>query len=184
MNLVDSKYIGLISSRLEKFKRVKAGLYNCRCPICGDSQKNKSKARGYIYTMKNGANYKCHNCGASMTLGNFIKQLDVTMHKAYVMDRFKDGKSGKGSYVEEPKFNFKAPTFKTSIVLPLCSEVEAGRTYLENRGVDPSKFYFAENFKGFVNSYKQTFGSDVRQESRIIIPLYRNKNLIGFREDL
>jgi|TARA_B100001758_G_scaffold48155_1_gene38820 transcription elongation factor Elf1 len=181
MNLVDSKYIGLISSRLEKFKRVKAGLYNCRCPICGDSQKNKSKARGYIYTMKNGANYKCHNCGASMTLGNFIKQLDVTMHKAYVMDRFKDGKSGKGSYVEEPKFNFKAPTFKTSIVLPLCSEVEAGRTYLENRGVDPSKFYFAENFKGFVNSYKQTFGSDVRQESRIIIPLYRNKNLIGFQ---
>ena len=46
MDLIDSKYIGLVSVRLEKFKRVKADLYNCRCPICGDSQKNKTKTRG------------------------------------------------------------------------------------------------------------------------------------------
>ena len=38
MDLVDSKYIGLVSSRLQKFKRVKPDLYNFRCPICGDSQ--------------------------------------------------------------------------------------------------------------------------------------------------
>ncbi len=35
MNLVDSKFIGLVSSRLEKFKKVKSNLYNFRCPICG-----------------------------------------------------------------------------------------------------------------------------------------------------
>ena len=47
MNLVDSKYIGLVSSRLQKFKRVKRDLYNFRCPICGDSKKHKNKARKF-----------------------------------------------------------------------------------------------------------------------------------------
>ena len=47
MDFVDSKYVSLVSSRLEKFKRVKPDLYNFRCPICGDSSKNKTKTRGY-----------------------------------------------------------------------------------------------------------------------------------------
>ena len=75
MDLVDSKYIGLVSSRLQKFKRVKDNLYNFRCPICGDSQKNKNKTRGYIYQVKNNTNFKCHNCGASMSFNNFVKRL-------------------------------------------------------------------------------------------------------------
>ena len=181
MNLIDSKYVGLISSRLQKFKRVKADLYNFRCPICGDSQKNRNKTRGYIYSVKNDANFKCHNCGASMTFNNFLKKLDTTMHKSYIMERFKEGLTGRGSCVEEPKFVFKKPSFKTSIVLPLCSEVEVGRTYLEKRKIDPKQFYFAEKFKEFANSHKQTFADNVLEEPRIVIPLYRNKNLIGFQ---
>ena len=76
MDLVDSKYINLVSSRLHKFKRVKPDLYNFRCPICGDSKKNKSKTRGYLYAIKANVNFKCHNCGASMSLNNFLKTLD------------------------------------------------------------------------------------------------------------
>ena len=83
MDLIDSKYINLVSSRLTKVKRVKSDLYNFRCPICGDSQKNKSKTRGYLYAIKANVNYKCHNCGASMSLNNFIKQIDPVIHKQY-----------------------------------------------------------------------------------------------------
>ena len=79
MDLVDSKYIGLVSSRLPKFKRVKANLYNFRCPICGDSQKHKNKARGYLYPIKVNTNFKCHNCGASMSFNNFLKEIDPTL---------------------------------------------------------------------------------------------------------
>ena len=57
MDHVDSKFIGLVSSRLQKFKRVKADLYNFRCPICGDSKKNKSKTRGYLYAVKTNVNF-------------------------------------------------------------------------------------------------------------------------------
>ena len=41
MSFVDTKFIGLVSVRLQKFSKKKEGLYAFRCPYCGDSQKNK-----------------------------------------------------------------------------------------------------------------------------------------------
>jgi len=180
MDLVDSKYIGLVSSRLPKFKRVKANLYNFRCPICGDSQKHRNKARGYIYPVKTNTNYKCHNCGASMSFNNFLKEIDPSLQKQYALEKFKEGHAGGRNFVvEEPEFTFTKPEFSTKLNLPKCSEVEQGRIYLENRKLDPSKFYYAEKYIEFVNSHKRTFDSNIKEHPRIIIPLYYNKELIG-----
>tara|TARA_B100001059_G_scaffold202882_1_gene211089 strand:+ start:242 stop:1210 length:969 start_codon:yes stop_codon:yes gene_type:complete len=181
MDHIDSKFIGIISSRLAKFKRVKSNLYNFRCPICGDSKKNKNKTRGYIYSVKANTNFKCHNCGASMSFNNFLKQIDSTVHKQYTLEKFKQGHTGRNFVTDEPNFVFEKPVFKPKIILPLCSEVERGRTYLENRRIDPKKFYYAENFKTFVNSYKEVFSENAPEESRVIIPLYYNKKIIGFQ---
>ena len=182
MDLIDSKYIGLVSSRLQKFKRVKADLYNFRCPICGDSQKHKNKARGYFYQVKANTNFKCHNCGASLSLNNFLKQLDPTLHKQYTLEKFKGGFTGKNFVVDEPKFDFNKPVFKKQLDLPKASEISVAKNYLEKRKLDPSKFYFASKFKKWVNTQKKTFDSIQRDESRIIIPMYdTERNLIGFQ---
>ena len=182
MDLVDSKYIGLISSRLQKFKKVKNNLYNFRCPICGDSQKNKNKTRGYLYQVKNNTNFKCHNCGASMSLNNFIKTLDGTLHKQYTMEKFKEGHTGKNFVVEEPKLEFKKPVFKKSINLPKASSNPIAKRYLENRKINPDKFYYADRFKSWTNTQKKTFDTIGRDEPRIVIPMYdETKNLIGFQ---
>jgi len=182
MDLIDSKYIGLVSSRLQKFKRVKADLYNFRCPICGDSQKHKNKARGYFYQVKTNTNFKCHNCGASLSLNNFLKQIDSVLHKQYTMEKFKEGFTGKNFVVEEPKLEFTKPVFKKSLDLPKASEVPAAKEYLERRKIDPTQFYFTNKFKAWVNTQKQTFDTIGRDESRIIIPLYdTERNLIGFQ---
>ena len=167
----------LVSSRLGNFKRVKSDLYNFRCPICGDSKKNKTKTRGYLYTIKADVNFRCHNCGASMTFSNFLKEIDPVVHKQYVFERFKQGSTGRGTVVEEPVFKFEAPTFKSSIDLPLASTVDVSRIYLEKRKLDPTKFYYAERFVEYVNSHKQSL--DVKEHPRIIIPLYYEKNLVG-----
>ena len=95
MDFVDTKYIGILSPRLLKFKRVKSNLYNFRCPICGDSQKNKNRARGYLYQVKNNTNFKCHNCGVNISFNNFLKKIDVNLHKEYTFEKFKEGKTGK-----------------------------------------------------------------------------------------
>ena len=182
MDLVDSKYIGLVSSRLQKFKKVKADLYNFRCPICGDSQKNKNKTRGYFYVVKNNTNFKCHNCGASLSFNNFLKKIDTTLYKQYTLEKFKEGHTGRSFVVDEPEFKFKKPIFKKKVDLPKASESEVAREYLLKRNLNPEKFYFADKFKQWTNTQKQTFDTIGRDEQRIIIPMYdRDKNLIGFQ---
>ena len=182
MDLVDSKYIGMISSRLQKFKRVKDNLYNFRCPICGDSQKNKNKTRGYIYQVKNNTNFKCHNCGASMSFNNLLKEIDVNLHKQYTLEKFKEGHTGRNFVVEAPKFEFVKPVFKKSIDLPKASTNSFANEYLVNRKIDPDKFYYADKFMEWTNTQKITFDTIKKDESRIVIPMYdENKNLIGFQ---
>ena len=183
MDIIDSKYIGLVSSRLQKFKRVKANLYNFRCPICGDSKKHKNKARGYFYQVKTNTNFKCHNCGASLSLNNFLKQIDSTLHKQYTLEKFKEGHAGGRNFVvEEPKFEFKQPVFRKGLDLPKASDVTVAKEYLEKRKLDPSKFYFTNKFKQWTNTQKKTFDTIGRDESRIIIQMYdENRNLIGFQ---
>ena len=181
MDFVDVKYINLISSRLQKFKRVKNNLYNLRCPICGDSQKNKNKARGYLYQVKNNTNFKCHNCGINISFSNFLKQLDIEISKQYSFEKFKEGHTGKNFIVEEPKFNFDAPVFKTKLNLPKASENPSASGYLLGRKLNPDKFYYAEKFKEWTNSIKPTFPNTKYEEPRIIIPLFYQNNLVGFQ---
>ena len=181
MNHIDSKFINLVSSKLQKFKRVKSDLYNFRCPICGDSKKNKSKTRGYLYSVKADVNFRCHNCGVSMTFSSFLKQLDPIVHKQYVFERFKQGTTGRATVVEEPKFHFEAPKFRKKIDLPKASENPSADEYLTARKINSNDFYYAENFKKFVNTLKPTFDDTKHDEERIIIPLYYEKNLIGLQ---
>ena len=181
MDHVDSKFIGLLSPRLEKFKRVKADLYNFRCPICGDSKKNKNKTRGYLYSVKANTNFKCHNCGTSMSFNNFLKKVDPAVYKQYTMEKFKEGHTGRNFVVDEPVFNFEPPKFKKKVDLPRASEDPTANDYLTARKLDPNKFYYAEKFKEWVNSIKPTFDDTAYDESRIIIPLFYDQDLIGIQ---
>lgn len=181
MDLVDSKYIGLISSRLPKFKRVKSDLYNFRCPICGDSQTNKNKARGYLYQIKNNTNYKCHNCGVNVSFNNFLKQIDTEIHKQYIFEKFKEGNTGKNFTTEAPILHFEAPKFKSKLDLPKASENPVAKAYLEKRKLNSNNYYYAERFKEWTNSLRPTFDFVGKDEPRIIIPLFYQNTLVGFQ---
>ena len=109
------------------------------------------------------------------------KKLDTILHKQYTLEKFKDGHTGRNFVTDEPEFIFEKPKFAQKIVLPLCSEVVVARTYLQNRKIDPAKFYFAENFDEFVRTFEGVDYSYMGRESRIIIPLFRERNLIGFQ---
>jgi predicted RNA-binding Zn-ribbon protein involved in translation (DUF1610 family) len=181
MDFVDVKYISILSPRFEKFKKVKNNLYNFRCPLCGDSQKNKSKARGYLYQIKNNTNYKCHNCGVNISFNNFLKQVDSNLHKQYTFEKFKENTSGKNFPTEEPKFNFDKPKFKSTLNLPKAVENLKAKQYLESRNINPYKFYYTEKFKSWVNTFKHTFDDLKYDEPRIVIPLFYKKELVGFQ---
>ena len=187
MDFIDVKYINLLSSRLLNFKKVKSHLYNFRCPLCGDSQKNKNKARGYLYRIKNNTNFKCHNCGINISFNNFLKEIDAPMHKEYVFEKFKDGHTGKNFVTTSPEDVFKdflssPPKFKkkVSIDLPSAFEVTQSRNYLYDRGIFEGDFYYAKKFQEFINTLKPGFFKDTSfDDSRIVIPLVKDGILIG-----
>ena len=182
MSFIDAKYIGLVSVRLQKFSRKKENLYTFRCPYCGDSQKNKNKTRGYIYKHKNDHNFKCHNCGASKSFTNFLKDQDVGLYDEYVMERYKSGLTGRASNTPNPVIPSSKPHFKKKdFDLPRISELNIShpaKDYLQKRKI-PDKllreFYFCERFKQWTNTQKQMFDSEENDEPRIIIPL-KDKN--------
>jgi predicted RNA-binding Zn-ribbon protein involved in translation (DUF1610 family) len=183
MDFVDVRFINLISSRLPKFKRVKPDLYNFRCPICGDSEKTKNKARGYLYKIKTNTNYKCHNCGISLSFNNFLKQVDPALHKEYTLEKFKEGHTGKNFVAKEPKFEFEKPKFKKilKIGLPKASSNQDAKKYLEDRKLDPDKFYYTDKFKEWTNSKVHTFDDLTYDEPRIIIPLIYEDKFVGYQ---
>ena len=181
MDHVDSKFIGLLSPRLQKFKKVKGDLYNFRCPICGDSKKNKSKTRGYLYAIKANVNFRCHNCGASMSFNNFLKEVDPYIQKQYAMEKFKEGHTGRNFVVDEPEFKFEPPKFTPKLNLPKASENADAKKYLEDRKLNPTKFYYTNKFKAWSNSLKPTFDDVKYDEPRIIIPLFYRDTLVGFQ---
>ncbi len=101
---IDRKFLGFVSSKLEQYKQKNTDLYNFRCPYCGDSQKNKLKARGYVYRKSNDYFFICHNCGKSTTFAKFLEHVDGTTYKQYILERYATGQTGYGSNVKKPDF--------------------------------------------------------------------------------
>ena len=187
MSYLDDKYLGLISPRLEKFRKIRGGVYNFRCPYCGDSQKRRNKARGYLFKIKNNFTYKCHNCGVGRSLANFIKDQDSYLHDQYIMEKFKEGRTGKGTATPNPKLTFSAPKFnKKRIDLEKISDLNIShpaRIYLEKRGIkNLDYFYYCPKFKEWTNKQKKTFDTLRQDSDRIIIPFKdRQGKLFGYQ---
>lgn len=187
---IDIKYVSLLSPKLERFTRKSEYLWNFRCPICGDSHKNKFKARGYIYRQKSNLFFSCHNCGTSISLGNLLKTMDRSLFKEYQMDRFKNESAGN---VAKPDFSaFKAkPVFDHSrkIRLPTIeslSDDHSAKQFISKRKVPKSfwsELFYADDFAGFVKEIFPEYDRELKKEDpRIVIPFYnKDKKLLGFQ---
>jgi len=187
---IDRTFLLRVSPKLQKFTQKKDNLYNFRCPLCGDSSKNKTKARGYVYEKKNNYFYMCHNCGASTSFYNFLEKVDPNLVKEYALERYKNGEQGRDNYIK-PTFDevkTEAPKFKKSLAIPAINSLPAehyAKVYVEARKI-PEKFhselYFAEDFKGFVDSLQIEKEGLKEDDPRLVIPFYdEDKNLVAFQ---
>ena len=191
--VTDSTYIRLLSHRLRNFKQKKENLWNFSCPICGDSKKNKTKARGYVFAKKQDLFYQCHNCGVGLSLGNLIKTLDPQLYKEYAFDRYKEGNGISRTNLKAPEFEIPAPKFgkmrkqKTFEHADWIDKLPSGHfclSYVEGRKI-PKTFYdkllYTDNFKLFCDSiFPEHNKEELPQDQRLIIPFYDEYNeLIG-----
>ena len=182
MSYIDSKYLNIIGPQLLKFKKKGDFLWNFRCPYCGDSQKSRSKARGFVYRKKNDLFYKCHNCGTGTTLGNLIKYVDSKIHKDYIMERYRNGVKTNNP---EPEFKFDVPIFRKKGVLKNLKSISdlsthhPARKIIEKRLI-PSEFlsdlYLCESFFKFTNTLvPNKFPSLDGDHPRLLIPFRDEK---------
>jgi transcription elongation factor Elf1 len=184
---VDSKYVRLISSRLRNFKQKNTNLWNFSCPFCGDSQKNKTKARGYVFPKGNNLFYRCHNCGVSTNVANLIKHVDDTLHKEFVLERYKSGETN-NSYAANTMLNISPPRFdrvaKQKVFeygewLNRLDSEHFCLSYATNRQI-PNIFYdkllFTSNYKQFCDVLVPNHGKQIVDDARLVIPYYDEYN--------
>jgi hypothetical protein len=180
---IDLKYVNLISHRFQKFARKETYLFNCRCPICGDSKKNKSKMRGYIYRKTNDLFYRCHNCGVGLALGNLIKHVSPEIYKQYILERYSSGEGEKSSF-KEAEINIPSPKFGKVEMKKVFEHAEWCNMlpeehfcvqYLNARKI-PKKFWnkllFTQNYKAFIDALIPEHDKNLAEDARLVIPFY------------
>jgi predicted RNA-binding Zn-ribbon protein involved in translation (DUF1610 family) len=187
---IDRSFLLQVSPKLQRFAKKKDDLYNFRCPLCGDSQKNKTKSRGYIFRKKNDYFYMCHNCGVSTTFYNFLKQVDPNLLKEYQLERYKNGDTGTHNYPKPTFDDFKTekPTFKKALELPTIEslpEAHFAKVYVQQRRIPEtfySQLYYAEDFAAFIQDLGIEKEGLYKDDKRLVIPFYdQEKNLVAIQ---
>ena len=174
---IDLKFINDLSGRLSQFKKKTDYLFNFRCPHCGDSQKSKTKARAYLYRVKNDMFFKCHNCGQGQNLANFIKFVDPKLYESYLLERYK--KSAPAT--PKPKFDFKPTKFTDQTPIDDLKSIKdlpedhPARLYCVNRKIPEKyfdKLFLSDKFMTLVNEVKPNTYKITKDHPRLIIPFY------------
>ena len=186
---IDRTFLLRISPKLQRFTQKKQDLYNFRCPICGDSQKNKTKCRGYIFRKQNDYFYRCHKCQASFTFYGFLEKVDPELIKEYALERYKNGETGHHNYKKPDFEEFKTkPIFKNKLNLQSIAELPDGhfaKDYCISRQIPKdrlSSLYYAPDFKKFVEELGAEKKNLVDDDKRLVIPFFdKNKNLIALQ---
>ena len=186
----EESYIELLGRQFRNFKKVRDGLYNFSCPHCGDSRKNKRKARGYIYNKKGTYLYTCHNCNYYCTFANLLKTFDEKLYKEYIFEKFKEAKfTGvfKGDIKKKEDIQIKPES--VDVLNSIATKItkldhnHIARQYLEERMIPDIWFYrlfYIDDFSKISQIFEKYKNTQLPKDERILIPLIdRNNQLFG-----
>lgn len=193
MNYIDLKYIGALAPRLSMFAKKDTDIWNMRCPICNDSRKSKTKARGYILGKGGSYMYTCHNCNVSMPFSRFLEQVDPAAYQDYIRERYVESRSTERIVEPQPDISkFITPKFIKYTALAELRKISQlplehpARRYVVNRNIPTryhSKLFYAPKFKAWTNKLKpDKFDLTKKDEPRLIIPFVdKGGNLFGYQ---
>ena len=190
MSWVEEKYVSLLSSRLNGFRRVSQTTWNFKCPLCISSDPKKKK--GYIYQINGEYRFHCHRCNSSMWLSEFIKTQDSHLYTEYIKDKFFTDNTPAPIVapqeippVEELSLNFLVNELTKVSQL---AHSHSCKRYVVYRKIPTnlhSKLFYVKNFCTWVNSFipnKFSESSISKDEGRLIIPFVDKLGIIfGFQ---
>ena len=169
---LQKEFIHRLSYTLRNFKWKSNGA-NFSCPICGDSKKNPTKARGYLFEKKNLFQFFCHNCSFSSNFSFFLKNVNPSLHAEYIKELFLKEKPAEKVRIRKPK---PAPVEKPSSISAqtiesLPTDHQAKHYVLRRKIPDKyqKKLFFVPHFGDWIRKH---YDANYRGENdeRIIIP--------------
>lgn len=196
MDYIDLKYLRLSSVYLSKFKHAGNDVYNFRCPCCGDSAKDKTKTRGYVFVKGDLALYHCHNCGSPdvRTLAKLIEFLSPNLYKEYKYEKFGSRFNGtkKEEKLEETNDDLyidkellkvdnlkmkrlaSEKLLKDCISLPLLADDHPASVYLRDKRRLPKddidKLFYLKDINLLTKKIDKYKGKDYPKYDAILIP--------------
>lgn len=191
---IERSYLLQLSNRFRNFKQ-KNNLFNFSCPYCGDSTKNKFKARGYMIERKASYSYYCHNCHVSRSFDKFLEEQDTTLYQQYKMEKLKDSSNLEKS-VEIYTPNVKTSDFpsyrKSGHPLRKLKKVSQlnwdhpVKKYILERKIPNryhAKLFYCPKFYAWTNTViPGKFKEVIRDEARLVIPFIdEDEKMFGYQ---
>ena len=182
-----------MSGQLQQFKK-KNDTFNFRCPYCGDSQKDKFKARGYLLQKKGNYNYYCHNCGISKKFTQFLKDNNGELYQQYTLEKLKE--SGVPEVKKQidtitqpeafPDYLRSGSPLRTIKKISQLAWDHPAKNYVLDRKLpneSHSKLYYCPRFYSWTNKLiPNKFKDTTKDEPRLIIPFIdENNKLFGYQ---
>lgn len=191
MSFIEEEYLRKISWRLRNFKVKGNHAYVFSCPICGDSKKKLTKARGGAFDKNGSLLIGCFNCNHEFnTFPKFLAQIDPNLYQEFIMERFQNKLSKQISCSDEDLFkSISTKKYVPNIFSPLqelkyLDDKHPAKSYALSRKlpIDKFEFYYVDDFiewtKGHTDKFEKVIG-DVHP--RIVLPFKaRDGHYIGY----
>lgn len=192
---IENKYISLISAQFRNFKR-QGKAYNFSCPYCGDSSKNKFKARGYLYEKKGTHPYFCHNCGISKSFDKFLSDQTPQLHKEFKLEILKekgnlevkkeiDTNTSKVKSSAFPDYMKSGSPLRTLKKISQLNWDHPAKKYVLDREIPNTyhgKLFYCSKFYEWTNTLIPNKFKVIKDEPRLIIPFIdQNNKFFGYQ---
>lgn len=188
-NYLDIQYATQIVGSLLRGKIIRAGghiVVNGRCPICGDSSTDATKARFRIYPSKKGDFYMagCFNCNYNQRFSKFLKEYYPDEYRSYILESFKEnGSSSPRRRVEQvAKPTAVMPTIPKLAFCERLDTLPADHPvvkYIKGRRFPEEKYnrlWFTREWQQLANSIKpEPVYRYPKPEPRLVIPIFNEK---------
>ena len=180
MTYIDEKYLLLLSPTLLLFKKRNNHVYNFRCPFCGDSNKSRTKARGFVFPKGDSLIYKCHNCEKGTNVQNLLKYMDEALYKEYIKEKLV-GSSDKQTFEQPKSFRYYFRPKGLTKVSSLRHDHPV-KKYVQSRKIPANRqwqIFYAPKFYKWVNTIiPNKFASVEGDHPRLVLPFYDEKGKI------
>lgn len=176
---IDNEFAYRALAHLPKFRQINnSSIFklNFRCPVCGDSQTDMNKARGWYYGNGDHGAIHCYNCGNHQKLSSYLNEYEPDLYREYILEQRKE-KGNRPEPVKEPP----KPEAKIIKALPTCVRLDKIPhehpiiKYVQNRKIPEhqwGRLWFTNEWPALCNKIKAGTYKKELSEPRLVIPIF------------